>query len=45
MQRIEPDTVDQLGRSLDIPYGKVAPLARLERADLAQLPERAPLPG
>jgi hypothetical protein len=40
MQGIEPDTVDELGRSLDIPDGKIAPLALLKRADLSQSAER-----
>jgi hypothetical protein len=35
MQGIEPDAIDQLGRSADIPDGKVAPLAGFERADFA----------
>ena len=40
MQGIEANAVHQLGRSLDVPDGKVAPLARLERADLSESTER-----
>ena len=41
VQRVEAHAVDQLGRPLDVPDREVARLAGLERAGLAEPPERA----